>query len=109
MLICLMPARHIPRVSIPNFDKVVHTSIYAILAVLTYGGWVMQKNFGGLHQRTLIKVIVILALYGLTIEIMQETLTADRHFEWLDELANTSGAAIGALTGKQILSWLKKS
>jgi VanZ family protein len=104
-----MPARHIPRVSIPNFDKVVHTSIYTILAVLTYCGWMMQRGFGRLHHSTLLKVIVLLALYGLTIEIMQETLTTDRHFEWLDELANTSGAVIGALTGKQILAWLKIS
>ena len=96
MVICLMPGRHIPRITIPNFDKIVHTGIYIILAVLTYYGWYMQNRFGGLHQKALIKIIILLSLYGFTIEVMQETLTADRHFEWLDELANTSGSAIGA-------------
>jgi hypothetical protein len=96
LVICLMPARHIPKVTIPNFDKVVHTGIYIVFAVLTYYGWTMQRSFSSLHQKALLKIIILLASYGLMIEIMQETLTTDRHFEWLDELANTCGATIGA-------------
>ena len=100
MVICLMPGRHIPRITIPHFDKIVHTSIYMILAVLTYYGWSMQNGFNSLHQNPLVKIIILLSLYGLTIEVMQETLTMDRHFEWLDELANATGSVIGAFLGK---------
>ena len=100
LVICLMPGRHIPRITIPHFDKIVHTSIYMILGVLTYYGWSMQKSFNSLHQKTLLKIIILLSVYGFTIEIMQETLTADRHFELLDELANATGSVIGALLGK---------
>jgi len=107
LVICLMPGRHIPKVAIPHFDKIVHTGIYTILAVLTYYGWTMQNRFEGLHQRTLIKIILLLSLYGLTIEIMQETLTADRHFEWLDELANATGSVIGALIGRALIPLVK--
>jgi len=71
-----------------------------ILGVLTYYGWSMQKSFNSLHQKTLVKIIILLSLYGFTIEIMQETLTADRHFELLDELANATGSVIGTLLGK---------
>ena len=105
-VICMMPARHIPRIRIPNFDKVVHTSIYIIFAVLTYYGWSMQTRFRGLHQKSILKIIILLASYGLMIEIMQETLTTDRHFEWLDELANTTGAVLGAFLGKVIVTRL---
>jgi VanZ family protein len=63
-----------------------------------------QNSYRGLHHRTAIKVILLLAAYGLMIEIMQETLTADRHFEWLDELANTSGAVIGTWITERCLS-----
>jgi hypothetical protein len=92
----MMPARHIPRIRIPNFDKVVHTSIYIVFALATYSGWTLQNQFESLRKNTLLKVIILLASYGLMIEIMQETLTTDRHFEWLDELANTTGTVIGA-------------
>jgi hypothetical protein len=102
-----MPARHIPRIRIPNFDKVVHTSIYIVFAVLTYYGWTMQNNIESLHQKTLLKIIILLSLYGFTIEVMQGTLTLDRHFEWLDELANASGSVIGAYIGRWILPRLK--
>ena len=100
-VICMMPARHIPRVSIPNFDKVVHTGIYVVFAALTFYGWTMQNQFDGLHKKTVLKIILLLASYGLMIEVMQETLTTDRHFEWFDELANTTGTIIGTLC-----SWL---
>ena len=103
LVICLMPGRHIPKVSIPNFDKVVHTTIYMIFAVLTYFGWTRQSVLTILRSNTALKVVVVLALYGLTVEILQETLTADRHFELLDELANTSGATIGAIVASYLL------
>ena len=73
-----------------------------ILGVLTYYGWSMQSAFDSLHQKTLLKIIIILALYGFTVEIMQETFTVDRHFELLDELANATGSAIGALLGQTL-------
>ena len=103
MVICMMPAHHIPRVSIPQFDKVVHTSIYIMLAVLTYYGWTKQSSFFGLHRKTVIKIIILLSAYGLLIEVMQETLTTDRHFEWLDELADAAGTVIGVLIAKTVI------
>ena len=99
-----MPGRHIPRITIPHFDKIVHTSIYMILGVLTYYGWSMQNAFDSLHQKTLIKIIILLSLYGFTVEIMQETFTADRHFELLDERANATGSVIGSVIGRKIIS-----
>jgi hypothetical protein len=107
LVICLMPARHIPRIHIPNFDKVVHTCIYTVLGALTFYGWSMQGSVQSLHRGTLLKIIILLSLYGLTIEIMQETLTLDRHFEWLDEVANASGSIIGTCMGKLLFSRLK--
>jgi hypothetical protein len=108
LVICLMPGRHVPRVTIPHFDKVVHTSIYLIFAVLTYYGWTRQSGFEGLHQKTLLKIIILLSLYGFTVEILQETLTADRHFELLDELANATGTVIGAVSGSTVLGYRKQ-
>ncbi|MBS1617627.1 MAG: VanZ family protein [Bacteroidetes bacterium] len=103
LVICLMSHRHVPRVTIPYFDKVVHFTLYFILAVLTWYGWTRQKNFPALRANTFIKVILVLTLYGLTIEIMQGTLTPDRSFDLWDELANTTGATAGVWLAKALL------
>ena len=92
----MMPGRHIPKVRIPHFDKVVHVSLYLIFAVLTYWGWMMQDHYMTLHHRTLIKVFILLSAYGYLIEIMQGTLTADRSYDIYDALANACGALVGA-------------
>lgn len=100
LVICLMSHRHVPRVTIPHFDKVVHCSLYFILGVLTFYGWTRQKKFPALRANTVIKVILLLMLYGLTIEILQGTLTPDRSFDLWDELANSTGAIAGVWLAK---------
>ena len=56
-----------------------------------------------MHKSALLKIFILACAYGFTIEILQETLTTDRHFELLDEAANASGAAIGSLLWVKIL------
>ncbi len=109
LVICLMPGRHIPHVTIPHFDKVVHTGIYIVFSILTYYGWSMQSAYQSLHQKTFLKVFILLSLYGFMVEILQETLTTDRHFELLDELANASGSLIGTYIATWLVSFRQKS
>ena len=102
LVICLMPGRNVPVVRILHFDKVVHVSIYIVFAVVTYYGWKRQITFRAFHRQAALKIIILLALYGLAVEVMQETLTTDRHFDLYDALANSIGAVIGAFAGKAI-------
>ena len=102
LVICLMPGRNVPVVRILHFDKVVHVSIYIVFAVVTYYGWKRQITCRALHGHAALKIIILLALYGLAVEVMQETLTTDRHFDLYDALANGIGAVIGAFAGKAI-------
>ena len=103
LYLCMMPSRHLPHIGIPNFDKIVHFTFYFTFAVLTNWGWAKQQSFGALHKSAVLKIFVIACAYGLTIEVLQETFTTDRHFEWLDEAANSCGAAIGSLLWVKIL------
>jgi VanZ family protein len=102
LVICLMPGSNVPKIKIPHFDKVVHVSIYMVLGSVTYYGWTRQFQFASLRTSTVLKVILVLALYGLTIEVMQGTLTVDRSFDLWDALANSVGAVIGTYAGKVI-------
>ena len=60
-------------------------------------GWKKQNTFPALHRNSFIKILFIAISYGVAIEIMQKLFTTTRHFELLDILADSSGAAIGSL------------
>jgi VanZ family protein len=80
------------------FDSAVHVFIFAILAFLLIVGFVKQYRFRyfRLHPR---KAAIFTALiYGMIIEVVQETLVPDRSFEISDLLANFVGCLGGSLT-----------
>ena len=91
-----MPGRHLPRIPIYEFDKIVHFTFYFVLALMMYYGWKKQDLFLSLHHSMITKIIIITSSYGFIIEIMQELFTADRHFDIFDALANSIGAVAGS-------------
>jgi len=97
LVLCLIPGRDLPSVTIFEFDKIVHFTFYVILACLMFYGWRKQISFLSLRQNALIKILIITSVYGFAVEVMQELLTADRHFDIFDALANSSGAVAGSL------------
>lgn len=103
LILCLMPGKDLPEISILNFDKLVHVGVYVILAFSMYYGWIKQNSFNSLHQNTLLKILIITSTYGFAVEVMQELFTADRHFDIFDALANSFGAIAGSLLGIYII------
>ena len=107
LVLCLMPGRDLPSITIFEFDKIVHFIFYVLLALMMYYGWKKQNTFPNLHHNTILKILIISSSYGFLVEILQELLTADRHFDIYDALANAIGAIAGSLMGivlKQKLS-----
>lgn len=97
LVLCLMPGRDLPSVTIFEFDKIVHFGIYVVLAFAMYYGWEKQNSFLFLHRNTLIKILIITSIYGFAVEVMQELFTTDRQFDIFDALANSIGAVAGCL------------
>lgn len=97
MLLSLASGSGLPKIKIPNIDKAVHITFYLLLAFFIFYGWTKQNSFPSLHQQQFAKIFFIAFTYGLAIEIIQELFTINRHFEWLDVAANSTGAAIGSL------------
>ena len=96
LVLCLLPGKDLPGFTIFEFDKFLHFGIYLILALLMYYGWKKQISFSSLHHYTVLKILVITFSYGFLVEILQEQLTADRHFDVMDALANSAGAVAGS-------------
>jgi VanZ family protein len=77
-------------------DKVLHAVEYAVLGALCYRAFRWGLN-GQVAARALIIAIVAASLYGVTDEVHQ-LFVPFRESSWLDWLADTIGAVIGALS-----------
>ncbi|WP_420321574.1 VanZ family protein [Flagellimonas sp.] len=83
------------KMNIPYADKVTHFTFYMIFAIL--GCLFLRERSRGnikLGKATILMGFVAV-FYGMLIEVLQYTLTADRMAEFGDVLANTFGAIVG--------------
>ena len=103
-----LSAQSHPEEQLPSFllkdvsDKVLHALEYAGLGGLCYRAfrWGMSGQVG---SHALLSAIVTASLYGMTDEAHQ-FFVPFRESSWQDWLADTIGAAIGALTWRSIKS-----
>ncbi len=73
----------------PGIDKVVHLCIFAFL------GFSLSMSFKKLNVKYF---LLIIFLYGLGTEILQEVMHMGRSFELLDIVADVVGACLGLIT-----------
>jgi VanZ family protein len=84
-------------------DKIEHFGAYGLLSVFLYLNLFFQNRFELLKKFPAIFTIIFASLYGLLDELHQ-LLVPGRSCEFLDWLADFSGALIGVL----IIKWLLK-
>jgi len=101
----IMPGKKIPHggiFGIPNFDKLVHASLFGMQVLLA--GFPFVKSATA-SKVLLLKISVAAVLYGIAMEFVQKYFTTDRAFDYWDMLAD----AVGALAGYWcIIFWYKK-
>ena len=90
-------------------DKLVHAGLHGVLASLLWWAGVMRARAAvGSHSATAaqaapwsmrhaLAIVLFCAAYGGVIELLQAGFTTTRGAEWLDELANTTGATLAVL------------
>ena len=106
--IFFLSAQSQPEEQLPSFllkdisDKVLHAVEYAVLGGLCYRAFRWGLN-GQVAARALIIAIVTASLYGVTDEVHQ-LFVPFRESSWLDWLADTVGAVIGALSWRFLRS-----
>lgn len=107
-MIFYMSAQSHPEEQLPSFvlkdisDKVLHAVEYAGLAVLCYRAFRWGVN-GPVASYALLFAIVTASLYGMTDEVHQ-FFVPFRESSWLDWLADTAGATVGALSWRFLRS-----
>lgn len=83
--------------TIPGTDKVVHALMYAILTVLML--WTLIRPNQRLEARKIWDAVVLAALYGALMEVLQglSNATLHRSADIWDEFANVVGAMLVAI------------
>ncbi|MBO9152617.1 VanZ family protein [Chitinophaga sp. GCM10012297] len=108
LFLCTLPGEAIPQVSafdMLHIDKVVHFVLFGgTVLLLAYG---IHKQKGNVSKWALFWMVAAASLYGLAIEFIQKYLVIHRSFDLYDFLADSLGAASGALVywwiGRRIL------
>ena len=91
LLLTSLPGRAIPAVPVAHIDKLVHATMYAILAAL-----VASAIAGPRRARALAGVVAFASLYGAADEWHQQFIPG-RSQDRVDWAADTVGAALGVL------------
>ena len=98
LILCAIPGHDIPYVSfleLLNFDKLVHASLFFVLAFLLIRGFQLQHTFALLHKFPGLMATVLCILYGAVLEILQGLLFIERSADIYDFIANAFGSIMG--------------
>jgi len=106
-LIFFLSSEPHPEQDLPSFvglfsDKILHIIEYAVLGGLCYRAFRWGTN-GSWRQWALSLAILLASLYGISDEVHQ-AFVPFRDSSWLDWLADTIGATLGAITMRRTLS-----
>ena len=94
--ICLMPMSHISDAP-ENSDKIVHLLVYSIFTGLWFCYFYVLKLKKDNFSTSLIKSCSLAFVYGIIIEVLQESLTTSRSGDFKDLIANSVGIFVGVL------------
>ena len=94
----LLPVKDLPKIPLfPGADKLIHTTMYFILAVLLL--WAFHNK-----KITRWKLYSFVIAWGLLMEITQVLMHLGRSFSLLDILANICGAFLGIISYKFLVA-----
>lgn len=86
------PSPNLPETNFFEPDKLAHLFVYGVLVYLALRA---LKGVKKVTVQTIILTVILSALYGLFLEIIQKLFFPYRFFEWGDVLANSIGSVLG--------------
>jgi VanZ family protein len=85
-------------------DKVVHVFMYCLLTFFLLRSIARQQKNGLLRYEQVVAIVIFCAGLGIVIEFLQPVLTMYRKFEWMDMVANATGAVSGWFIFRWVIS-----
>jgi len=112
LILSVMSVKSIPKIDVKASDKIGHFLAYASLTIVVLFETAKKFRWSNEYRRSLIYLIPLCIGYGVLMEFLQASSLFNRHFEYLDMLANSIGVAVGCalflLGFKQIRSFYIK-
>ena len=88
----LVQLSDMPEVKIDHADKIFHFVAYAILCGLWFIAFQFTLNTP--YKKALLQAIKVSIVFGLLIEVLQDTVTNHRSLDIYDAIANSLGALL---------------
>ena len=95
LALCGIPRNRVPETTLIGVDKIVHCGLYAMFGLILIVGFTKQQQYKTLREKAIPIAIGVGILYGIIIELLQGTVFATRSLEYLDMVANATGAIVG--------------
>ena len=97
LVLSALPGRDLPKIDLFQADKIAHVIVYMVLLLLLmYWFKAAEVKF------SVLKAFLIVSLYGMAMEFMQDNFFPERFFDWSDAVANSIGAAVGIVIFRYI-------
>ena len=100
--VSLAKLNNVPDIGISFGDKIFHFLAYFVLTLLWFYTFLYAFKFK--KKRALFFAVILSVLFGIIIEVLQESITVSRALDVYDAVANT----LGALLASMVL-WFKSS
>ena len=104
-VLCSIPGNDLPKtsaLSIPHFDKIVHFGMFFVMGIFLFSEISIQTKLKRISITSII--LLMIAIYGATIEYLQQNYFINRSGDYLDLLADVLGGIIAVI----MYPWLKK-
>ncbi len=102
-VISLISLKGVAEFSFSYADKLAHGFVYFVFVI----GWFFSFSKGittkFFQKNPIIASAIFAILYGICIEIMQETLVSNRQGDWQDAVANSIGTILAVILIKYIV------
>ncbi|MDO5972437.1 VanZ family protein [Flavivirga aquimarina] len=100
--VSLIKLSDIPDIGVSFGDKIFHFLAYFVLTVLWF--YTFSYTFKFKKKKAIVFAVVLSVLFGIIIEVLQDSITIYRALDVYDVVANTLGAVFAS-----ILLWFKSS
>ena len=102
-ILSLISLESAPKFGFSFADKIAHGLVYFIFAIVWFFSFSKGVTNEFFRKNALIASTIFAIVYGICVEIMQETLVTNRQGDWKDVLANTVGTILAILLIKYIV------
>ena len=90
LVLCLVKFNDLPSIKVSGADKYVHFTFHFTFTLVW--GFYNRLRLGQWVLKSMLIIVCLSIVYGILIEILQETFTQTRKADVMDVVANSAGA-----------------